>query len=139
MAVNPEFGRRLRVAKAKLDKAPTYAQIAESIRTQMGWKSLSGQAVGAWFATGQEPDSFAVIPALAAALNADPAALAWGDEWHSTRDLPSVANGAGPVHVELGAGSPGAEEVDVSSPTRKLLQRGKTHRAKPSKKKEGGR
>lgn len=84
------------MARARLDKAPTFDQIAAAIRERMGMESLSGQAVGAWFGRGQEPDSFAVLPALAEAIGADPAALAWGDEWRSER-VRETAHIVGPV------------------------------------------
>lgn len=102
------------MARARLDKAPTFDEIARQVREAMGMKSLSGQAVGAWFAKGQEPDTFAVLPALASALHADPAEIAWGEGWQS------VFMGNGAMQADDAAQREGARAFVVAEQVERL-------------------
>lgn len=72
MAIDPEFGRRLRTAKreweTRHDRALPNKELAERVRDVAGVESLSGQAVGQWLNEGQEPSSLALLRALAVVL-----------------------------------------------------------------------
>lgn len=78
MAINPEFGRRARVALARMDRPLKLKEIAEEVGRRLGRKPPSPQAVGKWLSEGQEPDDFTVVRALAEALRCDPGWLAFG-------------------------------------------------------------
>ncbi|MBA3891594.1 MAG: hypothetical protein H0X64_13800 [Gemmatimonadaceae bacterium] len=72
MAVDPEFGRRLRSAKRRWeerhDRKLPNDELAAAVAREAGATSLSGQAVGQWLKRGQEPASFRLLNALAAVL-----------------------------------------------------------------------
>ena len=82
MAVNPEWGRRLRKAhrawKDKHDAPMSFRELGERVAALLGReKPYTHAAVRAWLMDGQEPDSFTVAEAIARVLEADPASLAF--------------------------------------------------------------
>lgn len=93
MAINAEFGRRARVARAQMDRPLKLDEIAEEVGRRLGRKAPSPQAVGKWLSVGQEPDSFDAVLALAQTLQCDPAWLAFGD---SATTHSSISNGEPP-------------------------------------------
>lgn len=91
VAINPEFGKRARVARARMDTPLTLEQIAADVGRRLGRDAPSPQAVGKWLAKGQEPDSFDVVRALAETLECAPAWLAFGDGSTVHSELPNTS------------------------------------------------
>lgn len=84
MAIDPEFGRRLRTLKREWeerhDAKLTNQELAERVRLEAGVESLTGQAVGQWVNAGQEPSSFVLLRALAVVLETTVARLVGENE-----------------------------------------------------------
>lgn len=84
MAINAEWGQRLRDAKSDWERAHdhrrlTYSAIGEAVARLVGRaEPFSHTAVAAWFKKGQEPDSFAVAQAIEQVLEQPPGALIVG-------------------------------------------------------------
>ena len=82
MPLNAGFGRRLRDAKRELeqqlDRDVTYEEVGHAIAKRLKRKGdFTSAAVTRWFG-GREPESFAVVEALASFLKSDPGYLAFG-------------------------------------------------------------
>ena len=76
MPVNVEFGRRLRDAWRDYEKRHDTKLTQPAVAERLG---VTPQAVGVWFRTGQEPESFELVEQLAALLEVTPGWLAFGD------------------------------------------------------------
>lgn len=99
MAIDPEFGRRLRTAKreweTRHDRSLSNKELAELVRDEAGAESLSGQAVGTWLNEGQEPGSLALLRALAKVLEV-PVSRLVGEEPEAVKTLPGFDKYAEP-------------------------------------------
>lgn len=95
MAVDPEFGRRARIALAQMDKPLAMKEIAEQVKRLAKRSTLTSQAVGGWF-RGQEPESFQLTRAFAQVLGCDPGWLAFGEGATRHSELSNVADVALP-------------------------------------------
>lgn len=80
MAKDADWGKRLRQARADFEgrqdhKRLPYRQIGERVGELLGREPFEYTTVRAWFVDGQEPESFVIAKALAAALEVDIATL----------------------------------------------------------------
>lgn len=94
MAENEGFGRRLRDARRDVAKAtdeePSYQEIGELVARRVGRKEpYRYQTVAQWF-SGREPESLAVVAALAVVLGINPCFLAFGDEGGGGMSMPAA-------------------------------------------------
>jgi transcriptional regulator with XRE-family HTH domain len=86
VADNPEFGERLKRARAEFERRRGYERLSnrelgEQVAERMGREEpYSSQAVSRWFA-GTEPDSLEVFVALGRVLGVAPGWLAFGDDY----------------------------------------------------------
>jgi hypothetical protein len=97
VAINAFWGQQLRSARRayeeRHDTRLSYAEIGRRVGAKLERPAFSATSARAWFVEGQEPDSFVVVEAIAAVLEADPGFLAFPSRGPiATIDIPdSVA------------------------------------------------